>query len=158
VKRRKSKEVKVGKVRIGGGAPVVVQGMTRTNPENVRATIEQIKELAQVGARIVRIALPTVKAATTLSWIKQRVEVPLVADIHFNYRIALEAINQGVDKVRINPGNMGKKEIISVASKAKEKRIPLRIGINSGSLKKGLLNNGLFQRKLAESKTRIISK
>ena len=151
MKRRESKEVKIGKVKIGAGAPVVVQGMTKTNPENVVATVEQIKELVQVGARIVRIALPTIKAAKALSWIKQKVEVPLVADVHFNYRIALEAINQGVDKVRINPGNMGKKEIISVANKAKEKRIPLRIGVNSGSLEKALLNDNLLQRKLAGS-------
>jgi len=140
VKRRRSQEVKVGKVKIGDGAPVVVQGMTKTNTEDIRATVEQVRKLSQVGARIVRIALPTVKAARVLSYVKQEVEVPLVADIHFSDRIALEAIKQGVDKVRINPGNMGKREIVSIANKAKDRGIPLRVGVNSGSLEKGLLN------------------
>lgn len=157
MKRRKSQEVKVGKVKIGGGAPVVVQGMTKTNTEDGRATVEQVRKLSQVGAEIVRIALPTIKAAKVLSYIKQEVEVPLVADIHFSYRIALEAIKQGVDKIRINPGNMGKGEIVSVANEAKNKGIPLRVGVNSGSLEKGLLNQERRSRIKGEDYRQVVA-
>lgn len=157
MKRRKSQEVKVGKVKIGGDAPVVVQGMTKTNTEDGRATVEQVRKLSQVGAEIVRIALPTIKAAKVLSYIKQEVEVPLVADIHFSYRIALEAIKQGVDKIRINPGNMGKGEIVSVANEAKDKGIPLRVGVNSGSLEKGLLNQERRSRIKGEDYRQIVA-
>jgi len=147
-KRRRSREVKIGKVKIGAGAPIVVQGMTKTDTEDILATVGQIRELTQTGAQIVRIALPTIRAARALYQIKQEVEVPLVADIHFNYQIALEAMEQGVDKVRINPGNMGERGILSVANKAKDKGIPLRIGVNSGSLEKGLLDNNPAERRV----------
>ncbi len=140
-KRRKSKEVRVGKVKIGAGAPVVVQGMTKTHTEDALATIEQIRKLTRAGARIVRMAFPTMKAAKALPQIKKEVDVPLVADIHFNHRLALEVIEKGVDKVRINPGNMEKEKIIEIVKRAKEKRVPLRIGINSGSLEKDLLED-----------------
>ncbi len=151
-RKRLSQEVKVGKVRIGAGAAIVVQGMTKTDTEDIPATVGQIRELTQAGAQIVRIALPTMKAARVLYQIKQEVEVPLVADIHFNYRIALEAMEQGVDKVRINPGNMGKAGILSVANRAKDKGIPLRVGVNSGSLEKGFLDNNLAERRVSRIK------
>ena len=152
-RRRLSQEVKVGEVKIGAGAPIVVQGMTKTDTEDIPATVGQIRKLTQAGAQIVRIALPTIRAAKVLYQIKQEVEVPLVADIHFNYRIALEAMEQGVDKVRINPGNMGKRGILSVANRAKDKGIPLRIGVNSGSLEKGLLDDDLLNREVSGIKT-----
>ncbi len=145
--RRLSQEVEVGKVKIGAGAAIVVQGMTKTATEDIAATVGQVRELTQAGAQIVRIALPTIRAARALCQIKQEVEVPLVADIHFNYRIALEAIEQGVDKVRINPGNMGERGLLSVANRAKDKGIPLRIGVNSGSLEKSLPGNNLGERR-----------
>lgn len=150
MKKRKSQEVRVGKVKIGAGAPVVVQGMTKTHTEDTAATIEQIRKLARAGARIVRMALPTMEAVKALSQIKKEVDVPLVADIHFNHQLALEAIEEGVDKVRINPGNMGKEKIIEIAKRAKEKRIPLRIGVNSGSLEKDLLENNPAWEKVSQ--------
>jgi len=133
--RRKSKVVKIGKVKIGGGHPVVVQGMTKTLTEDIPSTIEQIQKLQRAGARIVRVAVPNMKAAKSLSLIKKEIEIPLVADIHFSSELALEAIKQGVDKIRINPGNMGEKKILPIIRKAQEKGIPIRIGVNSGSLK-----------------------
>jgi len=133
--RRKSKVIKIGKVKIGGGNPVVVQGMTKTLTEDISSTIEQIQKLQRAGARIVRVAVPNMKAAKSLSLIKKEIEIPLVADIHFSSELALEAIKQGVDKIRINPGNMGEKKILLIIRKAQEKGIPIRIGVNSGSLK-----------------------
>jgi len=138
MKRRKSKLIKVGKVKIGAGNPIVVQGMTKTETEDVASTVKQIQQLERAGAKIVRAAIPTAKAAKAISQIKDKIEVPLVADIHFNYKLALEAIERGADKIRVNPGNMGKKEILSVAERAEKKEIPLRIGVNEGSLKRDL--------------------
>ena len=152
VKRRKSQEVRVGKVKIGAGAPVVVQGMTKTHTEDTAATIEQIRKLTRAGAKIVRMAFPTMRAVKALSQIKKEVDVPLVADIHFNHRLALEAIEEGVDKIRINPGNMEKKKIIEIAKRAKEKRIPLRIGVNSGSLEKDLLEDNPLWKKISRTR------
>ncbi len=143
MKRRESRVISVGKVKIGGNNPVVVQGMTKTDTEDVRATVEEIRRLVRAGAKIVRIAVPTVRAANSVSQIKNQVDVPIVADIHFNYRIAIECIDKGVDKVRINPGNMHKEEILRVARRAKEAHIPLRIGVNSGSLEEDLLRKSL---------------
>ncbi|MEA3485459.1 MAG: flavodoxin-dependent (E)-4-hydroxy-3-methylbut-2-enyl-diphosphate synthase, partial [Candidatus Aerophobetes bacterium] len=147
MKRRKSRVIKVGGVKIGGDSPVVVQGMTKTDTEDIGTTVKEINRLAKAGAKIVRIAVPTVRAARGVSRIKDKVNVPLVADVHFNYRIALECIHQGMDKIRINPGNMGKKEILWVARRAKEACIPLRIGVNSGSLKDSLLRKSLSDNK-----------
>lgn len=153
-RRRISQQVKIGKAKIGATAPVLVQGMTKTDTEDILATAGQIRRLAQTGAEIVRIALPTIRAARALYQIKQEVEVPLVADIHFDYRIALEAMEQGVDKVRINPGNMGKRGILSVVNKAKDKGIPLRIGVNSGSLEKSFLDDNLPKGKVSRIKNK----
>jgi (E)-4-hydroxy-3-methylbut-2-enyl-diphosphate synthase len=136
VKRRKSRPVKVGRLKIGGGSPVVVQGMTKTKTEDVPATVAQIRKLTQAGAKIVRIALPNMVAAKVVSKIRAEVDIPLVADVHFNHKLALEAIDRGIDKVRVNPGNMGRKEILKIAEKAKKKGISLRVGINSGSLER----------------------
>jgi len=133
--RRKSKVVKIGKVKIGGNNPLVVQGMTKTLTEDIPSTIRQIHRLQRAGAKIVRLAVPNMRAAESLSRIKKEVEVPLVADIHFSLELALEAIKQGIDKIRINPGNMSEEKIIQITQKAQEKGIPIRIGINSGSLK-----------------------
>ncbi|MEA1963791.1 MAG: flavodoxin-dependent (E)-4-hydroxy-3-methylbut-2-enyl-diphosphate synthase [Candidatus Aerophobetes bacterium] len=138
MKRRKSKLIKVGKVKIGAGNPIVVQGMTKTETENVSATVKQIHQLERARAKIVRVAIPTAKAAKAISQIKDKIEVPLVADIHFNYNLALEAIERGADKIRVNPGNLSKKEILSVAERAEKKGIPLRIGVNEGSIEKDL--------------------
>jgi len=140
--------IRVGRVKIGGNNPVIVQGMAKTDTEDVEATVEEINRLARTGAKIVRIAVPTARAARVLSQIKSQVNVPLAADIHFNYRIALECIDQGVDKIRINPGNMGEKEILWVARRAKKAHIPLRIGVNSGSLEGGLLRKSLSGKKI----------
>ena len=133
-----SKQIEVGKVKIGGGAPIVVQGMTKTDSEDLKSTFAQVKKLSQAGAEIIRLALPTIKSTRIIPIIKENIETALVADIHFDYRIALEAINQGIDKVRINPGNLKKEDIRQIVNRAREKKIPLRIGVNSGSLKKEL--------------------
>ena len=137
--QRKSKLIQIRGVAIGGGSPPVVQGMTKTDPLNVEATVEQIQKLQKAGARLVRLAVPNVKAAKNISRIREMVDVPLAADIHFNYRLALEAIGRGIDKVRVNPGNLSPREILLVAKKARENNIPLRVGVNSGSLPKDVL-------------------
>lgn len=150
MKRRKSREVKIGRLKIGGGNPVVVQGMTKTKTEDVPATVAQIRKLTQAGAKIVRIALPDMVAAKALSKIRAEVDIPLVADVHFNHKLALEAIDRGIDKVRVNPGNMAKKEILKIAEKAKKKGIPLRVGINSGSLERGVLKDHFLKGRVRE--------
>jgi (E)-4-hydroxy-3-methylbut-2-enyl-diphosphate synthase len=135
--RRKTKEVKIGNVIIGGNHPIAVQGMTKTYTKNVKATVEQIKRLEEVGCEIVRVAVPDIESAKVLNKIKERINIPLVADIHFNYLLAIKSIEQGVDKIRINPGNIGDKEKVKAIIKvAKEKNISIRIGINIGSLEK----------------------
>jgi len=140
IKRRKTREVKIGKIKIGGNNPIVVQSMSKTDTRDVKATVKQIYELEEVGCEIVRVAVPDMKAAEALGKIKKQIYIPLVADIHFDYRLALEAVEQGVDKVRINPGNIGSKEKTRAVVKAcQEKRIPIRIGINVGSLEKDIL-------------------
>lgn len=134
--------VRIGRVTIGGGAPVAVQTMTKTRTEDVAATVRQIRRLEQLGCEIIRCAVPNQQAAAALSAIRQRITIPLVADIHFDYRLALASIRAGADKIRINPGNIGArwkvKEIIRAAADA---GIPIRIGINSGSLPKAVLRS-----------------
>ncbi len=138
--RRKTKKVRVGNVFIGGDAPVTVQSMTSTDTRNAEATIEQIKRLEEAGCEIVRIAVPDAEAAAAVVQIRKSVKIPLVADIHFDYRLALECIKNGVDKVRINPGNIGSIDRVrQVVEAARERDIPIRIGVNSGSLEKHLL-------------------
>jgi (E)-4-hydroxy-3-methylbut-2-enyl-diphosphate synthase len=139
IQRRKSKRIYVGNVPIGDGAPIAVQSMTNTRTTDVAATVNQIKALERVGADIVRVSVPTMDAAEAFRLIKQQVNVPLVADIHFDYRIALKVAEYGVDCLRINPGNIGNEERIRmVVDCARDKNIPIRIGVNAGSLEKDL--------------------
>lgn len=131
---RKSRIVQVKGVKIGGGLSPVVQGMVKTDLLDIDNTVRQIEELQKAGAKLVRLAVPNIKAARNISVIREMVNVPLSADIHFNYRLALEAIDRGIDKIRINPGNLSSREIFIIADKAKKSKVPLRIGVNSGSL------------------------
>jgi (E)-4-hydroxy-3-methylbut-2-enyl-diphosphate synthase len=140
IRRRKTRQIMVGDVAVGGDAPISVQSMTNTETTDVEATLEQIRRLQNAGVDIVRVSVPSMDAAAAFKQIRAQVQVPLVADIHFDYRIALEVLENGVDCLRINPGNIGSEERIrSVIDSAKDKNIPLRIGVNAGSLGKALL-------------------
>jgi (E)-4-hydroxy-3-methylbut-2-enyl-diphosphate synthase len=133
--RRISKQIKIGGVPIGGGAPIVVQSMTKTDTRDVKATVRQIKQLEEVGCEIIRCAVPDAEAAKALVDIKKSIKTPLVADIHFDYRLALMALEAGVDGLRLNPGNIGEPDKVKkVALAAKERGVPIRIGLNAGSL------------------------
>lgn len=137
---RVSRCVKVGNLLIGGGNPVVIQSMTNTDTSNVKATVRQIKMLEDAGCQMVRMTINTVEAANAIKKIKEEVDLPLCADIHFDYKLALIAIENGIDKLRINPGNIGSDDKVkAVADKAKEYGIPIRIGVNSGSIEKHIL-------------------
>ncbi len=139
IQRRKSRQIKVGNVLVGGDAPISVQSMTNTETTDVAATVAQIRALENVGADIVRVSVPTMDAAEAFGKIKQQVNVALVADIHFDYRIALRVAELGVDCLRINPGNIGREDRIrAVVQAARDRGIPLRIGVNAGSLEKDL--------------------
>lgn len=158
-KRRKSKKVFFGEQAVGGDSIISVQSMCNTKTENREETVKQIKELSAAGCEIIRVAVPNLKAAEALKEIKKAIEIPLVADIHFDYRLALKAIENGVDALRINPGNIGSKEkITAVALAAKEKNIPIRVGSNSGSLENELLEKygGPTAEALVESAMRNI--
>ncbi|WP_270659262.1 flavodoxin-dependent (E)-4-hydroxy-3-methylbut-2-enyl-diphosphate synthase [Paraclostridium bifermentans] len=138
--RRLSREVSVGSLKIGGKNPISIQSMTNTDTRDAKATIEQIKRLEEVGCDVVRVAVPDMEAAKNIGEIKKNVNIPVIADIHFDHRLALEAIDQGVDGVRINPGNIGSIEKVKmVVNKCKEKNLKIRIGVNGGSLEKELL-------------------
>jgi (E)-4-hydroxy-3-methylbut-2-enyl-diphosphate synthase len=138
--RRKTRQIQLGAVKVGGDAPISVQSMTKTDTRDVEATLLQIWALEAAGCDIVRCAVPVKEAAEKLGEIKRQIRIPLVADIHFNYKLALIAIEQGVDGLRLNPGNIGGKQfIMEVVAAAKERRIPIRIGVNGGSLEKDLL-------------------
>lgn len=138
--REHTKTVKIGNRLIGGGNPVLIQSMCNTKTEDVKATIAQILRLEQAGCEIIRVAVPTMEAAAALKEIKEQIHIPLVADIHFDYRLAVAAIENGADKIRINPGNIGSRERIkAVVDKAAERGIPIRVGVNSGSLEKEIL-------------------
>ena len=140
IKRKKTKAVKVGSVIIGGKAPISVQSMTTTKTHDVTATLHEVERLEEAGCQIIRITVPDKKAANALYQIKKRMTVPLVADIHFNYRMALEAVDAGADKIRINPGNIGGKDRVKeVLKKVKGAGLPIRIGVNAGSLEKELI-------------------
>src|SRR5262249_15877568 len=140
IKRRKTRPLQLGKVKVGGGAPITVQSMTKTDTRDVDATVDQIWALEVAGCDIVRVAVPVREAAEQLGKIKKQIRIPLVADIHFNYKLALIALEQGVDGLRLNPGNIGgKKFVMDVVTLAKERKIPIRIGVNAGSLEKDLL-------------------
>lgn len=138
--RNKTRQVKVGNVLIGGDAPITVQSMTTTKTHDVTATLHEVERLEEAGCQIIRITVPDKKAANALHEIKKRMTVPLVADIHFNYRMALEAVDAGADKIRINPGNIGGKDRVKeVLKKVKGAGLPIRIGVNAGSLEKELI-------------------
>ena len=140
IKRKNTKKVMVGSVPIGGGEPIPVQSMTTTKTHDLVATLKEVERLEESGCQIIRITVPDKKAAKTLAEIKKRMNVPLVADIHFNYRMALESVDAGADKIRINPGNIGGKEKVKeVLDKVKNANLPIRIGVNAGSLEKDLI-------------------
>lgn len=138
--RENTKVIQIGNRKIGGGNPILIQSMTNTKTEDVKATVAQIQELTKAGCEIIRCAVPTIEAAKAIGEIKKRISIPLVADIHFDYRLAIAAMENGADKIRINPGNIGSKENIqAVVEKAKVRNIPIRVGVNSGSLEKEYL-------------------
>jgi len=135
IHRRKTRQIKVGGVRIGGGAPISIQSMTKVATSDVRAVVAQIKELEAAGCEIVRVAIKDLDDAKAVKSIKKKIKIPLVCDIHFNYKLALEAIKNGADKIRLNPGNIKRREEIrEVIRAAKRVRVPIRIGVNSGSV------------------------
>jgi len=138
-KRRKTKTIFVGKVPVGGGAPLALQSMTCTDTRDVRATVAQIRELEEAGCELVRVAVPDGDAAEALGSIKRQISIPLIADIHFNFRLALEAIRQGADGIRINPGNMKRDGLRKIVAAALPAGTAIRIGINAGSLEKDIL-------------------
>lgn len=138
--REKTREIRIGEKWIGGGNPVAVQSMTNTRTEDVSATVNQILALEEAGCDIIRCAVPTMEAAEALAQIRSQIHIPLVADIHFDYRLAIAAMEHGADKIRINPGNIGSEERVrAVVDVAKEREIPIRVGVNSGSLEKELI-------------------
>ena len=138
--RKKKKVIKIGNVKIGGNNPIAVQSMTTTKTRNIKKTINQIKRLQRAGCEMVRLAVVNKTDAASLEDIKKSVSIPIIADIHFDYRLALRSIDSGVDKIRINPGNIGEKwKVVEVIKKAKDNNIPIRIGVNSGSLPKSIL-------------------
>jgi (E)-4-hydroxy-3-methylbut-2-enyl-diphosphate synthase len=140
LERRKTRPVKIGDVSIGGGAPIVVQSMTKTYTKDIEGTVDQIKRLEKAGCEVVRLAVPDRESVEALGKIKKRVAIPLVADIHFDHKLALASLEKGVDALRINPGNIGAKEKVrEVVKAAKDYAVPIRIGVNSGSLEKNLL-------------------
>ena len=152
--RERTKVVQIGNVKIGGGNPIAIQSMTNTKTEDVDATVAQIHALEKAGCEIIRCAVPTIEAAEALGKIKKQIHIPLVADIHFDYRWAIAAIENGADKIRINPGNIGDaSRVQAVVDKAKEHGIPIRVGVNSGSLEKKLVEKygGVTAEGLVES-------
>ncbi len=162
--REKTKEIKIGNVWIGGHYPIAIQSMTNTKTEDVDATVKQILALESAGCEIIRCAVPTMEAAVALKEIKKQIHIPLVADIHFDYRLAIAAIENGADKIRINPGNIGSEDRLrAVVEKAKEYQVPIRVGVNSGSLEKNLVEKygGVTAEGIVESaldKVRMIEK
>ena len=138
--RMHTKVIQIGDRKIGGGNPIAIQSMTNTKTEDVKATVEQILRLERAGCEIIRCTVPTLEAAAAIREIKKQIHIPLVADIHFDYRLAIAAIEHGADKIRINPGNIGSRERVqAVVDAAKERQIPIRVGVNSGSLEKDLV-------------------
>lgn len=157
--RKKTKAVNVGGLTIGGNAPIVIQSMCNTDTRNVEKTVKQILALENAGCQMVRVAVPDMEAAQAIKKIKNKIHIPLVADIHFDYRLALSVMDLGIDKVRINPGNIGSESRIKeVAEKAKQRGIPIRIGVNSGSLEKDFIEKygGVTPQGLVESALRHV--
>ena len=152
--RNQTKTVRIGNRVIGGGNPILIQSMTNTKTQDVEATVAQITELTKAGCEIIRCAVPDMEAARALDEIKKQISIPLVADIHFDYKLAIAAMENGADKIRINPGNIGSSERVrAVVDCAKERNIPIRVGVNSGSLEKALLEKygGVTAEGLVES-------
>lgn len=144
MERRKTKQIQIGNIKIGGDAPISVQSMCNTDTRDVNATLSQISELADAGCEIVRLAVLNKDAASAIKDIVKKSPVPLVADIHFDYRLAVQCINNGIDALRLNPGNIGKRENVETVVKlAKQQQIPIRIGVNAGSLEKELLEENI---------------
>ncbi|UCH24173.1 MAG: flavodoxin-dependent (E)-4-hydroxy-3-methylbut-2-enyl-diphosphate synthase [Deltaproteobacteria bacterium] len=159
IKRKKTRPIMIGDVKVGGLAPITVQSMTNTYTQDISATVSQIKRLEAAGCEIVRVAVPDQEAATAISRIKEKIDIPLIADIHFNHRLAIAAARAGADGLRINPGNIGsEKKVKAVVDCAKEYNIPIRIGVNSGSLEKKILKkyNGVTAEAMVESALRNI--
>ena len=160
--RENTKVVHIGDKVIGGGNPILIQSMTNTKTEDVEATVAQILRLEQAGCEIIRCTVPTMEAAEAIKQIKSRIHIPLVADIHFDYKMAIAAMENGADKIRINPGNIGSRDnVAAVVSVAKERNIPIRVGVNSGSLERELVEkyHGVTAEGIVESaldKVRII--
>lgn len=139
--RSQTKEIRIGDIYIGGNQPVAIQSMTNSKTEDIKATVDQIRRLEDAGCQIIRCAVPTMEAAEAFKEIKKQIHIPLVADIHFDYRLAIAAIENGADKIRINPGNIGSvRRVKAVTDKAKEYGIPIRIGVNSGSLEQHIVD------------------
>ncbi len=160
INRKKTKVIQIGRIKIGGNNPIAVQSMCNTDTRDAKATVAQIKKLQKAGCEIIRVAVPDMKAAKTLGKIKKQISIPLVADIHFSADLAMEAMRQGIDKLRINPGNIGSEEkTIMVVKEAKKRKIPIRIGVNAGSLEKDILkkhNGKVTARGMVESALRHI--
>ena len=153
-KRRKTREINIGGVKIGGDNPIAIQSMCNTDTRDVKTTVDQIKRLEKAGCEIIRVAVPDMEAAECIRDIKKSIDIPLVADIHFDYRLALRCMENGIDKIRINPGNIGSADRVKlVADMAKRNGIPIRIGVNSGSLEKNLVEKygGVTPQGLVES-------
>lgn len=158
IKRRKTKKINLDYVEIGGNAPVVVQSMTNTDTRDVKATVTQIKALEKAGCEVIRVALPDKEAVNALPQIKERIKIPLIADIHFDYRLAMDAMKKGIAGIRINPGNIARDKICQIIKVARERETVIRIGVNSGSLQKDLLRKygGATAEALVESALRNI--
>lgn len=152
--REQTRVVQIGNRVIGGGNPILIQSMTNTRTEDVAATVAQIHQLEEAGCEIIRCTVPTIEAAKAISEIKKQIAIPLVADIHFDYKMAIAAIENGADKIRINPGNIGSRDKVkAVVAAAKERNIPIRVGVNSGSLEKELVEkyHGVTAQGIVES-------
>ena len=159
IKRRKTRQIKVGKVKIGGSAPIAVQSMTNTLTGDIAATVSQIKRLQEAGCEIVRVAVPDQEAAAAIAAIKARIDIPLIADIHFDYRLAIAAAKSGADGLRLNPGNIGgAQKVKAVVECAKDFDVAIRIGVNSGSLEKDIVKkyNGVTPVGMVESGLRHV--
>ena len=140
ISRKETRQISVGAVKVGGNAPISVQSMTKTDTRDVRRTVDQIRRLEAAGCEIIRVAVVDEKAAHAIAEIKKRIHIPLIADIHFHYKLALKAMESGADGLRINPGNIGGRDRLkTIVTEAKARSIPIRIGVNSGSLEKDLL-------------------
>ncbi|AST59028.1 4-hydroxy-3-methylbut-2-en-1-yl diphosphate synthase [Thermoanaerobacterium thermosaccharolyticum] len=158
--RKKTKEVRIGNIYIGGNNPIAVQSMTNTDTKDIKKTVNQIRDLQNAGCDIVRVAVLDFEAANAIKEIKKEINIPIVADIHFNYRLAIEAIKNGANKIRINPGNIGGEDKLKlVADAAKDSGIPIRVGVNSGSLEKDILNKygGVTAEGIVESALKSVS-